>query len=73
MIYFLIFLTAIIWLNVGILAYKSTTDMGNESLESMVLPLRLVVIILAPIGVLIFERHLFYSKAEPEEILIDKE
>lgn len=73
MTYFLIFLAAIIWLNVGILAYKSTTDMGNEPLESMVLPLRLVVIILAPFGLLILERHLFYSKAEPEEISISKQ
>lgn len=73
MIYFFIFLTVIIWLNVGILAYKSTEDTGSDPLEAMALPLRLAVILLAPIGVLIFERHLFYSKAEPEEILIDKE
>ena len=73
MIYFFIFLAVIIWLNVGILAYKSTEDTGSDPLETMALPLRLAVILLAPIGVLIFERHLFYSKAEPEEILIDKE
>ena len=72
MTYFLIFLAIIVWLNVGILAYKSTADLGNEPLESMGLPLRLLVIILAPFGLLIFERHLFYAKAEPEQVSISK-
>lgn len=72
MIYLLIFLAIIVWLNVGILAYKSTSDMGNEPLESMILPLRLVVL-LAPFGLLMFERHLFYAKAEPEQVSINKE
>lgn len=73
MIYLLTFLAITIWLNVGILAYKSTSDMGNEPLESMVLPLRLVIILLAPFGLLMFERHLFYAKAEPEQVSINKE
>lgn len=72
MIYLLIFLAIIVWLNVGILAYKSTSDMGNEPLESMILPLRLVVL-LAPFGLLMFERHLFYAKAEFEKVSINKE
>ncbi len=60
------------WLNLGILVYRSTSDLGHEPLESMVLPLRLLVILLAPLGLLIFERHLFYKKAEPEQITIKK-
>lgn len=66
MTYFLIFITIIIWINVGILGYKSTIDMGGDSLESLALPLRLMIILLSPVGLLIFERHLFYAKAEPE-------
>ena len=72
MIHLLIILSAIAWLNIGILAYKSTEDIGNEPLESMALPLRLLVIVLAPVGLLIFERHLFYAKPEPEQISLTK-
>ena len=58
---------SIIWLNVGIFAARAMDQLdGSTPLAPMVLPLRLMVILLAPIGLLIFERHLFYAKAESE-------
>ncbi len=57
----------IIWLNVGIFAARAMNELdGSTPLEPMALPLRLIVIVFAPIGLLVFERHLFYSKAEPD-------
>ena len=65
----LAFVFAVIWLNVGIMAARAMNELdGATPLESMVLPLRLVVILLAPIGFLIFERHIFYSRPEALDI-----
>lgn len=53
----------VIWLNIGILSAKSMDELdGAAPLEEMILPLRLIVILLAPLAMLAFERHLFYSK-----------
>ena len=69
---FLILAMAVFWLNLGILAARAMNELdGATPLEEMVLPLRLVVILLAPIGLLIFERHLFYSRREGLEAGID--
>lgn len=55
----------VIWLNIGISAARSMDELdGATPLEEMVLPLRLIVILLSPLAMLIFERHLFYSKTE---------
>ena len=74
MTYILITLAVIAWINIGYLAYNSTLDIGGSPLETMVLPLRLVVIILSPIGLLIFERHaLFYPKSEDETVRMNSD
>ncbi|MBV0933594.1 hypothetical protein [Marinobacterium weihaiense] len=53
----------IMWLVVGILAERSMNDLtGGSELPYMVLPLRIVVILLAPILFLVFERHIFFKK-----------
>jgi hypothetical protein len=63
MIVMLIFI--ILWLNCGLLAAKSMNDVYDAvPLEEMVLPLRLFVILIAPVLLLIFERHLFYSSRD---------
>lgn len=64
MIYLIITLTAIAWFNLGVLTCRSDMNFTAGSLESMVLPLRLLVIFFAPIGFVIFERDLLFAKAD---------
>jgi len=55
----------IIWLNVGIIAERSLTDLnGGSELPYLSRPWRIVVILLAPIMFLICERHLFFSSRD---------
>jgi len=68
MTYVFVFCVVVAWLNLGILAFKSTNDLVDTPLETLPLPIRLLAILLAPIGLLIFERHLFYAKAEPDDL-----
>ena len=69
MIYLLGCLGLIAWLSLGLLSYKATNDLVEVPLESLSLPLRLVAILFAPIGLLIYERHLFWDRAKPEMIV----
>jgi len=69
MIYFLGGMGLIAWLSLGLLSYKATNDLVEVPLETLPLPLRLVAIIFAPIGLLIYERHLFRDRAKPEMIV----
>jgi hypothetical protein len=71
MTYFLIFCVVVAWLNIGILAFRSTNDLVDTPLETLSLPIRLIMILLAPIGLLIYERHLFYDKAKPGTLSSD--
>ena len=65
MYWVLITALVVIWLNIGIFSARSMDELdGAAPLEEMVLPLRLIVILLAPLAMLVFERHLFYSKRE---------
>jgi hypothetical protein len=66
MFIFLSLVTLIIWLTVGLLTSRNMDDAfgGAFELETLALPLRITSIILAPITFLIFERHIFYRKAE---------
>ncbi len=60
----------IMWLVVGVLAERSMNDLtGGSELPYMVLPLRIVVIVLAPIMFLVFERHLFYRSRNSLTVL----
>ena len=62
----LIVIVSILWLVVGIFSARSMDELdGAAPLEEMTLPLRLIVILVAPIALLIFERHLFYSRKVP--------
>ncbi|NVK41159.1 MAG: hypothetical protein HWE39_07930 [Oceanospirillaceae bacterium] len=55
----------VIWLNVGIIAERSMSDLtGGSELPYINLPLRIAVILLSPILFLVFERHLFYSSSD---------
>lgn len=67
----LYFIGFLLWLCIGILAarYINSSAYGGSPLETMVLPLRLVVILTAPVVILIYERHLFFNKSTPEEEL----
>ncbi len=71
MTYFLVFCLVVAWLNLGILAYKPTNDLVDIPLETLPLVFRLVAILFAPIGLLIYERHLFYAKPKPETLYSD--
>lgn len=59
---------AILWLSVGILAIRNTEDFdGLTRLEETPLIWRWVIILLGPVFFLVYERHLFYTKAESAE------
>lgn len=64
MTYIIIFAVIIVWLNLSILADKSINELCDIPLEKFVLPLRLITLILSPILLIVYERHLFYSKAD---------
>lgn len=68
MTYFLAFCFVVIWLNLGILSYKASNDLVDVPLETLSLPFRLVAILFAPIGLLLYERHLFFDKAKPDTL-----
>jgi len=67
MTYFLGFCFFVIWLNLGILSYKATHG-SVLPLETLPLPFRLVALLFAPIGLLVYERHLFFDKAKPDTL-----
>ncbi|PPK50041.1 hypothetical protein [Marinobacter persicus] len=69
MIYLLGFFALVAWLSLGLLSYKATNDLLEIPLESLPLPFRLVAILFAPIGLLLYERHLFWSRSKPEVIV----
>ncbi|KXS55508.1 MAG: hypothetical protein AWU57_70 [Marinobacter sp. T13-3] len=69
MIYLWGFFALVVWLNLGLLSYKATNDLLDVPLESLPLPFRLVAILFAPIGLLLYERHVFWSRAKPEIIV----
>jgi hypothetical protein len=50
------------WLTVGILAERSMNDLTGSDLPDLAVPLRIMVILLAPFLFLVFERHLFYKR-----------
>ena len=55
----------VIWLNLGIFSVRAMNELDEATpLEDMFLPLRLLVIITAPVALLVFERHLLYSSRE---------
>ncbi|WGL16271.1 hypothetical protein PVT68_16070 [Microbulbifer bruguierae] len=59
---------AILWLTVGILAIRNTEDFdGITCLDETPLIWRLIIILFGPVIFLIYERHLFYAKAEPAD------
>jgi len=62
--YIIIFAVIIVWLNLAILADKSINELYDMPLETLVLPLRLITLLLSPILLIVYERHLFYSKAD---------
>ncbi|RLA53804.1 MAG: hypothetical protein DRR42_03490 [Gammaproteobacteria bacterium] len=64
MTYIIIFAVIIVWLNLAILADKSINELYDMPLETLVLPLRLITLLLSPILLIVYERHLFYSKAD---------
>jgi hypothetical protein len=66
MIIFLSIVGIIIWLNIGILASRNMDDFvgGAAGLETLPLSFRILSILIAPITLLIFERHVFYRKAK---------
>ncbi|MCK7543683.1 hypothetical protein MLC59_05820 [Marinobacter bryozoorum] len=67
MTYFLGFCFVVIWLNLGILSYKASHG-SVLPLETLPLPFRLVALLFAPIGLLVYERHLFFDKAKPDSL-----
>lgn len=73
MIYFLGFCFVVIWLNLGILSYKASNDLVDVPLETLSLPFRLFAILFAPIGLLLYERHLFFDKAKHDTVALDDE
>jgi len=63
---------AILWLNVGILAIRNTEEFdGITCLEETPLIWRWLIIVLGPVFFLIYDRHLFYAKARPEDDLLN--
>lgn len=62
--YFLIFMGVVAWLSLGIVCYNATNDLVEIRLEDISLPARWLIILTAPLALLVYERHLFYRKAE---------
>lgn len=69
---FLTIMFAIMWINLGVFAARAMNELdGVTPLDTLIIPLRLAVILLAPIMFLVYERHLFYSKAVPMDKSIE--
>jgi len=54
---------AVIWVNVGLIAARAENALdGLIPLDTVSVPVRLIMILIAPVTYLIFDRHIFYKK-----------
>lgn len=60
----LIIAVSILWLNAGVRATREMNDIDNDAAEWLTfpLPLKIVTILIAPVLILVFDRHILDTK-----------